>query len=376
MKKVFFTLVLFISIVGHAQKIENIIFQGDLEKLKKIESKDIEAIHEYLSVSFFDDYEEEWFWVDMHPMTYAAVLEHEDIVRYYIEKKESFGGDDWFRDVVSQAFIAAISTGNQSLADLLYTYSPDLNAQCESCHQHSALMVAAAYGDEKWYFELKARSALSTISEDGNGLLHLASNHKSEKIFFDVLTERKQDVNKKNNFGLTPLDFAAINGNVKFFMELVNAGADITIAVNIWHSIAQGGSIELLDFAVKNANRDDIVLTDEYYDTPLHTAMMFNHTEMTVKIVDLTIQFYRETKYDRINSDAYSMNDVHPLYWAIDENNKETFEAYLKFASHIYLATDNPYIVPIYDNLYKSAKKTFGKAFVEELYATYEIVEL
>jgi ankyrin repeat protein len=360
--------------VANSQKIKDIIKSGTLESLKKYEAKggDIYSGFE-LEYVYEEGYEPEWTY--MYPMAYAAGCNKTEIVDYYIANKDKSPELEWWSESISQAFIAALSTKNETLIQKIYEQGPDVNALCEACHGQNAIMVASAYDLEEWYFKLKPVSNLYAPSVEGNTLLHVASVSSSHRIFEDVLMSGLYDPNALNYQSFTALDMAAQSGNFDFFQHLLEQGADINKAPMIWWSAAYSGNMEIFNYLKERAPLNGIFNYDEEMDLPLYVAMSGNHTEMTEQLVDLMLA-ETVSNYDRIDQYTILDNEVHPLWWAIDSANKTTYEAFLRFASATNTQSEDYSYIPVYRWLTKEANKVFGKDYVAELYEKYSIVEI
>jgi hypothetical protein len=373
--KFFLTMLALLSVIAASgQKIKDIIKTGDLDDLKKYEAKggDIYGGFEY---EYQLEELEETGWTYMYPMAYAVAVQKSDMVDYYITNREKAVEAEWWDEALSQSFIIAISSGDETLIQKIYALAPNLDAVCDPCRGQNAVMVAAAYGLEEWYFKLKPDSNLSLLSIHDNNLLHVAANGPSHRIFEDVLTGGSFNVNALNSFSESALDYAALNGNVDYFHHLVQSGADPSQSPNLWISLAWSGNMEILGYLVENNYVSGIFAIDEEdLHMALHIAMQENHTEFVTRLLDLMLA-ESVSDFSLVDSGAFWDVDVHPLEWPIDNQNLAMYEAFLNFASVVNSRAEDSTYIPVDKGLTKMANKAFGKEEVAALYEKYGITD-
>jgi hypothetical protein len=358
--------------ISYSQELQKLIAKGDLAGIQKLEAKGVD-IFDYVTVEYRYAGEEEMSTTEMYPMTYAAARNEVEIVKYYLTKKEEMVRVGSWDDVLGLSFVVSISTRNDELIELLYSHNPNLNVLCESCRGHNAVMVAAAYGMEKWYFKLKEKSLLIFTNEQGANILHIAVAGGSKAIVEDIIYSNFLDIDATDISGNTVLDYALLDSNTQLFSFLLEKHADLNKSHNLWYSITECGDTSIFNYMMVNLNPMWLVNYDENYEWPLHYAIGFDETYIAlemIRIMKLVVEAKGIVNFDQAPFDE---SEYHLLYWAISLNNKTTFEAVFDFAAFLNKAMDDPDYIAFPAYLEKSARKVFGKEFVTEMNEKYQV---
>lgn len=366
------SLILLFSVRLFSQDLKKLIDKGDLITIQKLDEKGFDILQE-ITIQV-DYYEGDYDYLDIDPIVYAAVKEEVEIVKYYISKKEEIDEYSSWESALSNAFISAISTKNDGLIELLYAENPNLTITCEACHSHNAIMVAATYGNEKWYFKLKEKSDLNLLSNTGNNLLHLAVSGGSIAIMEDVIASGNYDLNQKNSIYLSPLDYAILDSNMATFNYLIESGANLSLSYNAWPSVVESGHLGIFKILVDSMDHRDLFIYDDRLEWPLNIAIAYNDETMALEIASLMKAYILKTSALNIEYAPLVEYTEYPiLSWAIGWKNKKTFEAVLDLAHTLNTVFEDPQAIMFEDYLYKRAKRAFGKAFMSEMQEKYAI---
>ncbi|KAF6201816.1 hypothetical protein GE061_004211 [Apolygus lucorum] len=149
----------------------------------------------------------------------------------------------------------------------------------------SAMYYAIEY--ENWDVVMWILNGMhdTTFQSDENLLQHVCYKGR-EDIVAQLLNNRwKEDVNKKDSNGMTPILLAAERGHLKVAKLLVEAGADMTISSNdkfsILHLSSRYGNQSMIEWILESEERKQIFLSsvDRTQRTPLHIAAEGGHLE-------------------------------------------------------------------------------------------------
>lgn len=358
--------------ISYSQELQKLIANGDLAGIQKLEAKGVD-IFDYVTIEYRYVGEEDMSTTEMHPMTYAAARNETEIVKYYLAKKDEMIEVGSWDDVLGLSFVVSISTRNDELIELLYSYNPNMNVLCESCRGHNAVMVAAAYGMEKWYFKLKEKSLLIFTNDRGANLLHIAVSGRSKAIVEDIIYSNFLDIDAMDIEGNTALDYALLDSNNQIFSYLLEQHADLNKAQNLWYSITEYGDTSIFNYMMINLNPMWLINYDENYEWPLHYAIGYDETYIAlemIRIMKLVVEAKGIIHFDPAPIDE---SEYHLLHWTISLKNKTTYEAVFDFASFLNKAMDDPDYIVFPGSLEKSARKVFGKEFVTAINEKYQV---
>lgn len=386
--KVFLTcLILTITLTSFSQNIKKVIDNNDLEGFKKYLDKHEEI---YEEIHFHkEDY-------SVHPMVYASGKDRLDMVKLFVKNKSKI---DDYHTVMSVSFAISLSTENNELIEYLYKEEPNLNEICEACHGHNAIMIATVYGNEDWYFKLRKKSEMTIISNDGNNLYHLAADpiRFSNPIFNDIKSIYELDINKVNQFGRTPLQYAAKFGNDTVFNTFLNSGATYNKLNNLYVDAIYGGNISIYNYVDSVYDTKPIwgfydAVDEEDFNTyhPLELAILYNSTAIAKQILSEMLDDIEKTKnnahidliVDLLNSRTMEDDVFLPLWETIQWDNKELFQFLVENMvrlnkMELQYTAYNDQIDEEYTELaevvftkfeYRAAKRKFGEDYIESLY--------
>ncbi|MBD3637980.1 MAG: hypothetical protein HUJ25_11550 [Crocinitomicaceae bacterium] len=376
MKQLLLLLLVFGSFTTNAQKVKKIIEKCDSTKLEKYldTGGDINA-RVYSNTEEGDE-------VDVNLLTWAVVKQCKECVEFLITRRDDF---DAFDLVVTEAFISSLSIGNEEVSKLLYEQNPLPKGICDACHGNNALMVAATYGREDWYFKLKTESDLSYVNSAGATLMHAAGLGPSKKILEDVLHIGSLDINKKDNEGLTPLDYAAANTeNPNAFTSFLNHGADYKQAWNLLYAWCMFPTLKLTNQMIKE-RREDVWMIDDEGDNCLMLLGYF-YTDLAEDEEKFKKQFVTilNIMIEDFDKDVANLDFVEQLYHQkitmlmldamlyIQDFDAE-LPIYPKYLELIGLICKKQDFCPVYKKEYKRACDIYGEETVNSWYKEFDL---
>ena len=203
---------------------------------------------------------------------------------------------------------------------------------------------------------------------------------KSIKFNFESLLQ-KDDINKKDSKGRTPLHIACINGDLPLVRYLIeDAHSDIEATTNNGyapiHSACEGGHLEIVQYLIKAAHVDKEAKTaDSFKNTPLHIACMKGHLPIVQYLIEdagvdknaednlfLSTALHIACEYGNcgvvqyliekasLDMDAKDIRGRKPLHIACEENQLPVIHYFIKklnitdppqnFESNIHVATE------------------------------------
>jgi ankyrin repeat protein len=391
MKELFLGIILFFSGVANAQNLKKIIDKNDVIAFQNY-IDDGGKFEEMIPILVQNNE-----LVQIHPFVYAVKNERLRITKLFVEYETVF---DDFETQLSIAFIASISNSNTEITNFLFDKKPNINQVSEIHHGYNALMFAVVNGKEDLFFKLEAKSDFNVLSDEGNNLFHLIGenlNSYNSKILTHLILNKSLDINLINNYGRTPLDYAARIGNSELFFELIKNGAKPK-ELNYLHTDAViGGEVKIFKY-VKELIKGDPNWTkypemiDETGNTfyGLEQAIKNNNTEVTKFIFDEMFLEVKNVKQDDqieilakiLNSRQLENDQFWPLWEVMQSENKELFEFLVRSMVQfnklkIEYTAYNSFVEGDYTEIaevlftkfeYRSAKRRFGKEYVTNLY--------
>lgn len=375
MTKLFAAIALLItSLSGITQDLIKLIKEGDLAGIQKMEAKGGD-IYQELTIDYRHPDEDDNRTTYLYPITYAAAKNQIEIVKFYLTKKDVLiESGDW-NHILDQTFICALSTRNDELIELIYAEKPEFKETCESCRNHNAVMVAASYGLEKWFFILKEKSDLMLTNENGCTIVHCAIVGGSIAIVSDLIATGNYDINQQDYEGYSMLDYAALDSNAQIFNYLLEKGADLNATKKLWFSTAESGNMEIFKILTEKYDHNLLFDYNEFMEWPLHFAVAYDDTEMALEILKL-MKAHFLAGYNA-NFDSTPLTDFeeyHLLSWPIYWKNATIYEGIMDFVHTINTNYDDPEYITFQEYFHKKAIKSFGKKFVEEMDTKYPIV--
>ena len=400
--------------MSYGQKVFKYIEKGNTKKVEQYLKKH-DVIYDTLIIknkNAFSKIDEEKF---VLPLSYAVIKNKPDIVKLFVKDSLKIPN---FREQLGVAFALSMSVKNDTISNFLYNLNPDLSAMCTSCHQHSAIMIATAYGNEKWYFKLKPYSVLTTINHHGHNLIHLSvvDSNYYQPIFDDLLKTPQLNINLTDSFGYRPIDYAiTYNFNQAFYqLEKESQARNVSSKTSNYFA-ALGGNLEVFNYLDKDSNSYNYSVWEPIYREYKQSIDFDNAFAYLIEVavdgnnVNLVKIIYNKMLNDIVNendpeekeykagiltsilnnryidSDCTYRNFV--IYTAIKNKNKELFEFLIsksvEFNAYNFKCFHKNNIereiikepVKVYFSKweYKQAKKVFGKEYVKSLYQKLEI---
>ena len=119
--------------------------------------------------------------------------------------------------------------------------------------------------------------------------VHDAVNSGDLELLKGIITENGSMLETKNDLGLSPLNLAAVNGNMDVFNYLVKAGADIKTTdregSNLLHNATANNHLKLVKYLVEEL-KFDVNSTDNLQMTPLMFASEKGNYELLNYLID------------------------------------------------------------------------------------------
>ncbi len=221
--------ILIIGINGFGQKLQKILDKNDAEKFEQYIAAGWD-LNEGIQVEFEEKGKK--VTAEVSPLIYILGKEYKEVFDVHMKHLHSLPNA---QDLVTEAFVYSLSLSDDYFAEKLNGKSPSLEGQCDVCHGNTAMMAAATYGKERWYFELKTLSLQDVVNKNGATIFHAAVSGENEKILDDLLTKKVMVnwVNKPDNEGETPLDYAMSSSNFNVVHQLLKNNAEPTKAKHL-----------------------------------------------------------------------------------------------------------------------------------------------
>lgn len=356
-----------------AQNIEKILLANDSLKLEKALQKngDLLIDQSFLEINEFGDT------AYLRPLIFAHLNEAHQSLAYLLNHADAVSD---FDQQISETFIHSLSKKDDPFSERLYALGADPNYHCLICRENNALMVAAAHGNEDWYFKLKKTADWSYKNKQGVSLLHCAASGPSTKIATDVFGSKKFDMNDKTNSGMTALDYAAWNAqNHALFEKLLVQGADINQAQNILEAWPFNDNEAIFQDNIIFLRRDDFWKTDEEGMIPVLWAALpddegnysIQQVDLFNRMLDLMLTQEQLPRLKQLKSEAiYYESIAQHLMNAFELRGDYayTIKVYDKFLSLVEYAEPNVGWTILDKKDYKRACKLFGQEKINELY--------
>jgi len=391
MKLFFLGISLLFGLFSNAQNIKRIIDKNDVNGLQKY-VETVNSFDEMIPVIFRNRELKE-----VHPFVYAVNNDRIELTKVFVKNKAIF---EDFDAQLSIAFVSSISSENSELFNFLVELKPNVNQVCNLYHNYNGLMMAVVKGREDLFFNLKAKSDFNLISDEGNNLFHLIgidSGLYSANIFNELLLHNNLDINKVNNYGRTPLHYAAKSGSSKLFFELIKHGAKPNDLNDLYIDAVVGGNLKLFKYVRQLTKQDpnwkaypDMIIEKENTYYGLEHAIKNNNDEVVKVIFEEMFTEVKNVKQDDqieivtniLNSRQLENDQFWPLWEVTQSKNKKLFEylvrSMVRFnelqieytAYNSFVEDDYTEIAEVYFTRfeYRSAKRRFGKDYVKNLY--------
>lgn len=222
--KQFFTLYLFlcVSLMGLCQvpQVFTYVDDGEIEKFKKYYEKE-----KKLNITMVSDGENlmgEKKSIQFGIIEWAAVKGEVEILKILLSDASRF---DDFKKSVSRALVLSIPFGQYDILDLLLKAGADINYQIEVFNQQDALHLSLIYKNYNLFFYLLDKADdIQTRNEYGMSIMHQAAQFGNHKIL-DTLNSLGLSIDDRDAYMRTPIMYAAWSGNKKNFDYLIDKGA-------------------------------------------------------------------------------------------------------------------------------------------------------
>jgi ankyrin repeat protein len=258
---------------GFSQKILSAITEGDLEYVTKWLNKGEDIDIEFTKTS------ETGLENEFDVISWAAIKNQQEIVRFFVANKSKFDGYEIF---ISRALGASVQYGDLSFIQFLISEGADVNVGCQYCKDVSPIAVALAYGYYDVYDYFKRIGASENFSGGDYELIHAAASQDSLELLKAILAKQSDNLYLKDVDGYTPFLFAVSKKLIDNAEYLISEGADVAVmthegigllhvaaltgdtavyrwAENVYHSrelIVDVMSLSVFAFAIMADNKD------------------------------------------------------------------------------------------------------------------------
>lgn len=206
----------------------------------------------------------------------------------------------------------AIETQSPELVEILLEQGAKVQQTGEN--RFSPIIQACRYGNARIInLLLKQGASPEAKIEDGTSALHLCAGTTSADTLSKMLSMSDSfEINSTNEYGQTPLMFAANAGNVSALLQLINAGADIN------RQTLEGYSP--LFFAIKSQHLATVKAVIAHGADVLHTAQ--DGTSAT-QLAMYTHNFEFLTWYAQTLPTLMTQEAIHTILTAYDRDGEQ-----------------------------------------------------
>ncbi|KAF4958405.1 hypothetical protein FSARC_11022, partial [Fusarium sarcochroum] len=236
----------------------------------------------------------------VHPLHIASIHGHIETARVLLEygARTSISVTDcngW------SPLATACYYGHTAMAKLLLDHGAEVTLTSSNCDERDPLIAAAvSEGDNDELVELLlSREAGSTISvndSDGYPPLVFASRKGNSKVVRLLLQHQDRNfqsiLEPINTTRSTPLFSASYNGHVEVIKELLNHGAEATIATTDangetpLHVASRNGHEEIVKILLEHGARATITTRNKHNETPLFAASSSGRVEVVKHLLN------------------------------------------------------------------------------------------
>ena len=236
---------------------------------------------------------DDYGWTVLHRAALGGDLE---LLQYLIEN-----GSDIFSKTKcgrSCLHIAAAKGHLKICRALLRNYKFDIHARddygCTVLHQ------AGLSGDlELFQLLIGNGSDIYSKTKDGQSCLQKAVEKGHLKLCRAILENYNFDINARDDYGWTELNYAAFSGDLEFLQYLIEIGSDIFSKTksgkSCLHIAAERGHLEMCRVLLQNYNFD-INARDDYGWTELHCAAFSGELELLQYLIENGSDIFSKTK--------------------------------------------------------------------------------
>lgn len=270
---IFALMILGFQSIGFSQKILGAIAEGDLEYVTKWMNKGEDIDMEFTKNS------ETGLENDFDVISWAAIKNQQEIVRYFVANKSKFDGYEIF---ISRALGASVQYGDLTFIQFLISEGANVNLGCQYCKDVSPIAVALAYGYHDVYDYFKRIGASENLFGGAYELIHAAASQDSLELLKDILAKQNDNLDLRDVDGYSPLLFAVSKKLIDNAEYLISKGADVAVithegtsllhvaaltgdtavyrwAENVYHNrelIVDIMSLSVFAFAIMSDNKD------------------------------------------------------------------------------------------------------------------------
>ncbi|MFT4599973.1 MAG: ankyrin repeat protein [Arenicella sp.] len=359
------------------KKLEKIIMNDDISKLEKYISKKNGEIDQLIERTS-DEGEIESF----SPLLVTSFEKADSIEQYLISHIDLFENK---KHVISEAFIHSLSEEENPVSNQLYKLGVDPNDSCGACKYNTAIMIAASYGNEDWFFKLKDESDVTHSNPSGENLAHMAAAGSSSRIARWVFANKDIDLNKKSKTGDTPLDFAVYNQeNPKVVSYLLKEGAKIAEANNLLEAWPFNPSEEIFYDNLVFNRKSDVWKVDDEGNLPIIWALVqeeegdykIQQFDLFKRILDMmTAPGEAENLMAFENENLYFFDSMNDFLMLCELRGDFAFSIHVfkDFVKLCAIAEHNSELRVLTKKNFKKACQLFGKEEVVEIYNNNEL---
>eukprot|EP00118_Oscarella_pearsei_P010341 m.63071 g.63071 ORF g.63071 m.63071 type:complete len:1577 (+) comp35139_c0_seq1:79-4809(+) len=220
-----------------------------------------------------------------------------EVVQWLLDQKENVNKQD---NNGRTPLFRAVEKSDSRFVSALIAAGADL--EVVDCDGMTAFLYCCWKGSVANLEVLVNAGCQTTVTDkNGWGSLHVASDGNNLEVT-QWLIDRKENVNKQDNFDKTPLNLAVEKGHFPVALTLVSAGADLLaldkILQNCFHKIAmwwwKESSADMARLSIATTSSTSVFLEDKFLKTPIDRAFG--------KIRKLYNDFKANTSFSRLHS--------------------------------------------------------------------------
>lgn len=336
---IFALLILGFQTIGFSQKILEAISDGDLEYVKKWLNKGEDIDMEFTKTSKTGNES------DFDVISWAAVKNQQEIVRYFVANKSKFDGYEIF---ISRALGASVQYGDLSFIQFLISEGANVNQGCQYCNDVSPIIVALSYGHYDVYDYFKRIGASENLSGGAYELIHAAASQDSLELLKEILAKQNHNLDLRDAEGYSPLLFAVSNNLIDNAEYLISEGADVAVitneGTNLLHVAALTGDTAVYRWAenvflshelsIHNVNPSVFVFAILSDNKELFDYFLENYSNEELTYLDEEFESITFALLEVEKNTAYffeKMNEIGFDWNITDQNYGKTLKQYAKW---------------------------------------------
>jgi Ankyrin repeats (3 copies) len=359
------------------KKLSKIIEKDDVAKLEKYIEKNDGQLDQLILIASEDGLEESF-----SPLMIALLDSSQSIIQYFLNHLDLFENKS---HVISEVFIHSLSEKENPLSQQLFDLGANPNDSCGACWNNNALMVAAVYGNEEWFFKLKDSADFAYTNINGRNLAHIAASSPSSRIGRWVFSNKNVDINLKDDNGETPLDAAVWNEeNPKMVTYLLKEGAMISEAKNLLQAWPFNPSEEIFYDNLIFNRRADVWKEDEDGSIPLLWTLVpeeagdykIQQLGLFKRILDMMMGPEQAAELKKFqNENIFIFNSMKDFLSICELRGDYSYSVkiYADFVKLCAISEVNSEFRVLTKKNYKKAVELFGEEAVQEIYSDNEL---